>query len=84
MQNTLEQSLIDALPIGAAIFTGPEHTIKSANEEMLNNWDKDRSVIGKDLNDAIPEIQDQLFLIYYRISTVQAIPFMTPMERRRF
>jgi two-component system sensor histidine kinase VicK len=61
MQNTLEQSLIDALPIGAAIFTGPEHTIKSANEEMLYIWDKDRSVIGKDLHDAIPEIQDQPF-----------------------
>jgi two-component system sensor histidine kinase VicK len=61
MQYTFEQSLVDALPVAAAIFTGSQHTIKAVNLEMLNIWAKDSSVIGKDLHDAIPEIKDQSF-----------------------
>jgi two-component system sensor histidine kinase VicK len=60
-QDFFEQSLVDALPIGAAIFTGPEHTIKAVNQEMLINWAKDKSVIGKNLHEALPELQDQPF-----------------------
>jgi two-component system sensor histidine kinase VicK len=61
MQYTLEQSLVDALPIGAAIFTGARHTIKAANHQMLAIWGKDILAIGQNLHDAIPEIKDQPF-----------------------
>ncbi|QJD95988.1 PAS domain-containing protein [Mucilaginibacter robiniae] len=61
MQNISEQRLVDALPIGAAVFTGDRHTIRAVNAEMRSIWSKDSSVIGKDLHDAIPEIQDQPF-----------------------
>ncbi|MEJ7559301.1 MAG: ATP-binding protein [Pedobacter sp.] len=61
MQYTLEQSLVDALPVGAAIFTGVEHTIKAANKHILALWSKDFSAIGQNLHDAIPEIKDQPF-----------------------
>jgi PAS domain-containing protein len=61
MQYTLEQSLVDALPIGAAIFTGARHTIKAANHQMLAIWGKDILAIGQNLHDAIPEITDQPF-----------------------
>ncbi len=60
-QKFLEQALIDAMPIGAAIFAGPDHTILAANAEMLAIWAKPQSAIGKPLHDALPEIQDQHF-----------------------
>jgi two-component system sensor histidine kinase VicK len=61
MHYTFEQSLVDALPVGAAIFTGPYHTIKAANKQMLAIWNKDSSVINKSFHDAIPEVQGQPF-----------------------
>lgn len=60
-QDYFKQILVDALPIGAAIFTGPLHTINAANAEMLDLWSKNPSVIGKNLHDALPEIKDQPF-----------------------
>jgi two-component system sensor histidine kinase VicK len=61
MQYILEQSLVDALPIGAAVFTGVEHTIKAANQQMLTIWGKDVLAIGQNLHHAIPEIKGQSF-----------------------
>jgi two-component system sensor histidine kinase VicK len=60
-QGFFEQRMVDALPIGAAIFTGPEHTVKAINREMLVNWAKDESVIGKSFHEVFPELQDQAF-----------------------
>jgi two-component system sensor histidine kinase VicK len=78
MQYTFEQSLVDALPIAAAIFTGPKHTIKAANLEMLNIWGKDISVIGSDLHDGIPEIKDQNFFALLTGIYQSGIPYHDP------
>jgi two-component system sensor histidine kinase VicK len=61
MQYNIEQSFVNSLPIGAAIFKGIEHTIQVANQQMLAIWGKDTLVIGQNLHDAIPEIKDQNF-----------------------
>ncbi|WP_345954605.1 PAS domain-containing protein [Mucilaginibacter sp. PAMB04168] len=53
--------MVNALPIGAAIFTGPEHTIGAVNPQMLAIWSKEAGVTGMKLLDAIPEIRDQGF-----------------------
>jgi two-component system sensor histidine kinase VicK len=78
MQYTFEQSLVDALPIGAAIFTGSQHTIKAANSEMLNIWAKDSSAIGKNLLDAIPELKDQSFFELITGIYQSGVPFHDP------
>jgi PAS domain S-box-containing protein len=78
MQYTFEQSLVDALPIAAAIFTGPQHTIKAANLEMLNIWGKDMSFIGSDLHDGIPEIKDQNFFALLTGIYQSGIPYHDP------
>jgi PAS domain S-box-containing protein len=78
MQYTFEQSLVDALPIGAAIFTGPEHTIKAANAEMLTIWSKDSSVLGKHLHEAIPELKDQSFFALLTNIYERGLPFHDP------
>lgn len=49
-------------PNATAVYTGADIRIVSANQAMLNFWGKDRSVVGKFFNDAIPELYDQPFL----------------------
>lgn len=44
-----------------AIYTGPELTIQFANDAILAMWGKDNSVIGKTLQDALPELKGQPF-----------------------
>jgi PAS domain S-box-containing protein len=78
MQNNFEQRLLDALPIGAAIFTGPEHTIEFANAEMISIWNKDISVIGKHFHDAIPEVRDQPFFELITDIYLSGLPFHDP------
>jgi PAS domain S-box-containing protein len=56
-----QQTIVDTLPIGACVFTGLNHQISAANEQMLTIWKKDASVIGLNLLNAIPEIYDQGF-----------------------
>ncbi|ASU33185.1 PAS domain-containing protein [Mucilaginibacter xinganensis] len=45
-----------------AIYTGEEITIQAANNVMIGFWGKDRSVIGKPLAEAVPELVGQPFL----------------------
>ncbi|TDO24472.1 ATP-binding protein [Pedobacter duraquae] len=45
-----------------AIYTGEESIIQSANDVMIGFWGKDRSVIGKPLGEAVPELAGQPFL----------------------
>ncbi len=44
-----------------AIYTGPELSIQFANDAMLTFWGKDRSVIGKRFEHALPEMEGQSF-----------------------
>ncbi|PWS26324.1 hypothetical protein DHW03_16195 [Pedobacter yonginense] len=45
-----------------ALHVGEEAYIQFANDAMLNIWDKDKSVIGKSLEDALPELKGQPFI----------------------
>ncbi len=55
------QTMVDALPIAACVFTGPEHIITAVNQQMLAIWAKDVTVIQQTLYNAIPEIREQGF-----------------------
>jgi PAS domain S-box-containing protein len=56
--------------VGSALYTGPEIRIQYANDVMLKFWDKDKSIIGKSFEEAIPEMTGQPFL--ERLKTVFA------------
>ena len=43
------------------IYTGEEIRVQFANDAMLAAWGKDRSVIGKPIEDALPELKGQPF-----------------------
>lgn len=54
--------------VGSALYTGPEVRIQYANDVMLKFWHKDQSVIGKTVEESMPELQGQPFI--ERLKTV--------------
>ena len=53
------RSLIEEAPVSTCLFVGPELIIGVINEVMLGYWGRDRSVIGKPLAEALPELKGQ-------------------------
>jgi len=49
-------------PNATAVYQGEDVRILTANQQMLNFWGKDRSVVGKNLQDAVPELKGQPFI----------------------
>lgn len=49
-----------------AIHIGETAIIQTANDAMLRIWGKDRSVIGRSLEDALPELKGQPFIEMFR------------------
>ncbi|RZK68854.1 MAG: PAS domain-containing sensor histidine kinase, partial [Pedobacter sp.] len=49
-----------------AIHVGEDAIIQTANDAMLKVWGKDRSVIGKTLEEALPELKGQPFIDMFR------------------
>ena len=56
------RTLIEQAPVATALFVGKDMVIDIPNEAMLKVWGKGRSVIGKPLRDALPELEGQPFL----------------------
>ncbi|MGM9476739.1 PAS domain S-box protein [Pedobacter sp. GSP4] len=49
-----------------AVHVGETAIIQAANDAMLKIWGKDRSVIGKSLEEALPELKGQPFIDMFR------------------
>ncbi|QDW27536.1 PAS domain S-box protein [Pedobacter sp. KBS0701] len=49
-----------------AVHVGETAIIQAANDAMLRIWGKDRRVIGKSLEDALPELKGQPFIEMFR------------------
>jgi len=63
------EQLIEVLSLSrdaTAIHVTEAANIHYANDAMLAIWDKDRSVIGKSLEDALPELKGQPFLDFFK------------------
>ncbi|MCY7356371.1 MAG: PAS domain-containing protein [Rudanella sp.] len=56
------RSLIDEAPIATSLYVGPQFVIELANDAKIAYWGKGRSVIGKPLAVALPELKGQPFL----------------------
>ncbi|MEI6945963.1 PAS domain-containing protein [Paraflavisolibacter sp. H34] len=48
-------------PVAICIIRGPEQVIELANDSVLEIWRRDRSVIGKTVLEAMPELRDTVF-----------------------
>lgn len=56
------RTLIEQAPVATALYVGKDMIVDIPNEAMLKVWGKGRSVIGKRLSDALPELAEQPFL----------------------
>ncbi|TDO22559.1 ATP-binding protein [Pedobacter duraquae] len=60
-----DQELLEVLmlsPKAIAVYTTNDVIIQMANDAMIAFWGKDRSVIGKPLEQAVPELKGQPFI----------------------
>lgn len=55
------RDLISEATVATAVYIGSDMIVHLANDAMLRVWGKDRSVIGKPLREAVPELEDQPF-----------------------
>lgn len=55
------RSIVEEAPVATAVYTGIEMKIELANDAMIQLWGKDRSVRGKILLEALPELEGQPF-----------------------
>lgn len=54
--------MIEQSPVAICLFTGTDMKIEIANDIMISYWGKDKSVIGKALEEGVPELKGQPFM----------------------
>lgn len=70
------RTLISETPeVGAGLYLGRELRIQYVNDVMLRFWGKDKSIIGKTMRDALPELIGQPFLDQLDKVFTTGIPF---------
>lgn len=55
------RNLVQEAPVATAVYVGREMKIQWANDAMIKLWGKDKSVIGKTIREALPELEGQPF-----------------------
>ncbi|MDO9374802.1 MAG: PAS domain S-box protein [Ferruginibacter sp.] len=55
------RTLIEEAPVPMCLYSGPDLKIEIANDALLNLWGRDKSVIGINLLQALPELANQPF-----------------------
>ncbi len=66
--------LIEESPIPMCLYTGLDMKIEVINDELLKVWGKDKSVIGKNLKDVLPELESQPYLALLQDVYIKGIP----------
>lgn len=56
------RGLIEDAPVAMAILVGRDLVIDLSNDAMIRLWGKGKSIVGKRLRDALPELEGQPFL----------------------
>jgi len=56
------RSLVEEAPVATCLFVGKNHTVEVANNKMIGYWGKNKSIFGKPVLQAIPELEGQPFI----------------------
>lgn len=56
------RKLIEESPVATAVYVKPNNIVKYANDKMLAYWNKDISILGVPLYDAVPELKKHPFI----------------------
>ncbi|RYD79919.1 MAG: PAS domain S-box protein [Sphingobacteriales bacterium] len=67
--------IFNVTPTATAVHIGETAIIQMANDAMLNIWGKGREVIGKSLEDALPELKGQPFIDMFKRVWNEGITF---------
>ncbi|RYD58377.1 MAG: PAS domain-containing protein [Sphingobacteriales bacterium] len=59
--NGAARQILQSLDWAFAILTGPQMVLEFANDAMLQIWARDKSIIGKQLLEFMPELREQEF-----------------------
>ena len=59
---TRYETLIEQAPMAIGLLRGKDMVVEVGNDRIFEVWGKDRSVIGKPIIEALPEIKNQNFL----------------------
>ena len=77
-------TIVELSPSPVYVCEGPEMIVTVANQATLKAWGKDKSVIGKKFEDALPEMEDQPFLGLLRRVYTTGVPYHTNNDRADF
>lgn len=66
LRNEQVLEVLNLTATATAIHVTEDAIIQMANDSMLNIWAKDRSVIGKSLENALPELKGQPFIDMFK------------------
>ncbi|MBW8361880.1 MAG: PAS domain-containing sensor histidine kinase [Kaistella sp.] len=69
------KELLEISDYATAIYRGEDLVVEFANEQMIKTWGKDPSVIGKKLEEALPELVGQPFIDILKNIFVTGVPY---------
>ncbi len=75
------KELVESSDYSTAIYKGEDLIIEFANDQMIKTWGKDRTVIGKKLENALPELQGQPFIDILKNVYRTGIPYFSQEDR---
>lgn len=56
------KTLVEKSPVAMASLRGENFEVEIVNDLVLKIWNKDRSIVGMSLSEAIPELKGQMFI----------------------
>lgn len=75
------KELVESSDYSTAIYKGEDLIIEFANDKMIKTWGKDKTVIGKKLQNALPELQGQPFIDILKNVYRTGIPYFSQEDR---
>ena len=75
------KELVESSDYSTAIYKGEDLIIEFANDQMIKTWGKDKTVIGKTLQNALPELQGQPFIDILKNVYRTGIPYFSQEDR---
>lgn len=75
------KELMEISDYSTAIYLGEDLIIDFANDQMIKTWGKDRSVIGKKLEEALPELKGQPFIDILKNIFATGIPYTAKEDK---
>src|SRR5690606_4160692 len=75
------KELMEISDYSTGIYVGEDLIIDFANDQMIKTWGKDKSVIGKTLEEALPELKGQPFIGILQNIFKRGVPYVAQEDK---